>query len=703
MRRTLFLTLGVLLPVPLAAEPLVEPPVIESAGGSLGLLVVAREQRLVGVPGQPVGWVYEICRHRASDGPRRRCPAPGISAQQLTTCPGATDPPVSPYGGVRIQLTPGDTFRVRLVNCLPAVARDRPFAGEFKHVGEEGETLLQYNPTNLHTHGLLVAPRCPTPGDDTYGDWIFVLGIDPRNHPPGELVGRHSCQPTEPGAARIGHGRHSVGLDVTADGVVNYRYQLPKDHPAGLYWIHPHAHGLALNQVAAGLATPLTIGRADYLCGSAGCAGRSGAPRIRHLVLKDTMVMPDGRLKLQEEWTFCGKPGPGDAAPVGKGICHGSGERYQGGTWAFTVNGQLDPEIAVAGARGEVWRILNASANVTYWIAVEDAEGGTPLPVQVLSVDGVSLEIPPGSTLSEMQAKLGSKIKAVRCPGSAATGQTAREPVCAERLLMMPSSRVEIAVAPWPGRSSRAVLRNHAFDTGPAGDRWPGVELATVRFSEPGRGEAKALPLKGQSRSLLAPGGLLTRAAPPGKSPSGARCQQLAPGRARQIVFGTPSEHTHGLGYREVQAGQPLGDPGELKISTFDHAADPTVCVSLAPGDEPVSEVWELVNVAGEDHNFHVHQTRFELLRSESPAAGSVTPERLEGARVLHDNVPVPRGGPGCDGTVAAWRSGACVPSRVIVRIPFAIPGDFVYHCHILGHEDSGMMAKVSVVPARTR
>ena len=42
-----------------------------------------------------------------------------------------------------------------------------------------------------------------------------------------------------------------------------------------------------------------------------------------------------------------------------------------------------------------------------------------------------------------------------------------------------------------------------------------------------------------------------------------------------------------------------------------------------------------------------------------------------------------------------------CVPSRVVVRIPFAIVGDFVYHCHILGHEDAGMMAKISVVPAR--
>jgi hypothetical protein len=295
---------------------------------------------------------------------------------------------------------------------------------------------------------------------------------------------------------------------------------------------------------------------------------------------------------------------------------------------------------------------------------------------------------------------MGSKIKAVRCPTTGGTG-AAREPICAERLLMMPSSRVEIAVAPWTGRSTRAVLRNHAYDTGPDGDRWPGVELATVTLPELASGaEVKPLPLKGQSRSLVAPGGFFARAASTG-TPSAMRCQQLAPGRARQIVFGTPSASTHGLGYREVQSHQPLGPPADLVVSAFDHSADPTVCVSLAPGNRPVSEVWELVNIAGEDHNFHVHQTRFEVLRAESFAGGSVTPEQLEGARVLHDNVPVPRGGPGCDGTVAAWRSGKCVPSRVIVRIPFAILGDFVYHCHILGHEDSGMMAKISVVPAK--
>jgi FtsP/CotA-like multicopper oxidase with cupredoxin domain len=35
-----------------------------------------------------------------------------------------------------------------------------------------------------------------------------------------------------------------------------------------------------------------------------------------------------------------------------------------------------------------------------------------------------------------------------------------------------------------------------------------------------------------------------------------------------------------------------------------------------------------------------------------------------------------------------------------VVEIPFAVAGDFVYHCHILEHEDGGMMAAVRVVGA---
>jgi FtsP/CotA-like multicopper oxidase with cupredoxin domain len=110
-----------------------------------------------------------------------------------------------------------------------------------------------------------------------------------------------------------------------------------------------------------------------------------------------------------------------------------------------------------------------------------------------------------------------------------------------------------------------------------------------------------------------------------------------------------------------------------------------------------VTERWELVNIAAEDHNFHIHQSRFAVIATQQPGATGGVSESVPGG-VLHDNVPVPSGA-GCDGTVKAWQLKKCQPSRVIVDITFSEAGDFVFHCHILEHEDGGMMAKISVVP----
>ena len=50
--------------------------------------------------------------------------------------------------------------------------------------------------------------------------------------------------------------------------------------------------------------------------------------------------------------------------------------------------------------------------------------------------------------------------------------------------------------------------------------------------------------------------------------------------------------------------------------------------------------------------------------------------------------------------TIGEWRSGHCVSPAVVEQIPFAQLGEFVYHCHILEHEDGGMMARIMVVPS---
>ncbi len=44
-------------------------------------------------------------------------------------------------------------------------------------------------------------------------------------------------------------------------------------------------------------------------------------------------------------------------------------------------------------------------------------------------------------------------------------------------------------------------------------------------------------------------------------------------------------------------------------------------------------------------------------------------------------------------------------PGVAELIIPFTNPimvGEFVYHCHIVGHEDAGMMANIEVLPKKT-
>ena len=130
--------------------------------------------------------------------------------------------------------------------------------------------------------------------------------------------------------------------------------------------------------------------------------------------------------------------------------------------------------------------------------------------------------------------------------------------------------------------------------------------------------------------------------------------------------------------------------PGTFRdIAVFDPSSI-SVCLPLGPGNKPVTEEWELVNVSGEAHNFHIHQAKFYVLPRNAPQGD---------AGKLMDNVSLPNGGAACDGTVATWRSGRCKVASVVIRIPFSEPGDFIYHCHIGEHQDSGMMARIRVIP----
>ena len=76
-------------------------------------------------------------------------------------------------------------------------------------------------------------------------------------------------------------------------------------------------------------------------------------------------------------------------------------------------------------------------------------------------------------------------------------------------------------------------------------------------------------------------------------------------------------------------------------------------------------------NVSDEQHPFHIHVNDFEVISING---------RPYDARSLQDTVPLP------------------VHGKVVIRQRFAqFTGKFVYHCHILAHEDHGMMGVIKV------
>jgi FtsP/CotA-like multicopper oxidase with cupredoxin domain len=106
------------------------------------------------------------------------------------------------------------------------------------------------------------------------------------------------------------------------------------------------------------------------------------------------------------------------------------------------------------------------------------------------------------------------------------------------------------------------------------------------------------------------------------------------------------------------------------------------------------TEVWEMYNTTADAHPMHIHEIAFEVVNREGLVTEEdevVQPIQLDG------NVTPPE----------AWESGfkdtvIAYPGQVTrVRARFATPGQFVWHCHIVEHEDNEMMRPYRIGPTQ--
>ncbi|RVC53926.1 multicopper oxidase family protein [Mesorhizobium sp.] len=209
-------------------------------------------------------------------------------------------------------------------------------------------------------------------------------------------------------------------------------------------------------------------------------------------------------------------------------------------------------------------------------------------------------------------------------------------PVAADEILLSPGERIELVVS--FGRPGLVTLATLDYDRGWMGPGRPAdgrLTLLTVDVSEEAGG---AMPPPPASLRPIAP--------------------LPAPAFSRRLVF----SETVAMNATGMEMGFLING------KAFDMARVDIV------GKAGETELWEIVNQADMDHPFHVHGTQFQVIEHERDGKISRPP-----FLAWKDTVNVARG----------------ETLRLLLRQEQ--PGRRMYHCHILEHEQLGMMGVLDV------
>jgi len=498
--------------------------------------------------------------------------------------------------GPILRTRPGDTLRVHLKNSLPY----------YDSTGWTGDHNVPHflNTTNLHVHGLDVIPHLFQPLG-TSNPLARMIAIEPgRNH--------------------------------------DYTFQIPADHPPGLYWYHSHHHGSTAVQATSGMAGGIIIhGNIDEV-------PEIKAARDIPLVMQDIALFQsetDDNLWLYEPkqnaiWqTFGGivtiyDPTTGKNNPVKlkAGFSTGdyplhyyllNGEAFFKETHnpdpnkpTVPIPTQLNPVARFTLAPGEVvrFRMLNATSDNLMPIVVENH------PVYLLALDGINFPT----------------VRNIGIPVDPATPQ----------VLLAPANRAEFLIK---------------------ANATPGIyrikQLAqSQQFLESAEKIIAEIEVKGPAKDMRLPQSLPTQTRYyPLIQPNEVK-------RVRTIEFS---------GNFPAVMNPYVGGDFSINNALYEETAVPNI-VTLGDVEEWQLQVGDSHHGGGEGHPFHIHVNHFEVISIST--AGQ--PPVMFPPGTIQDTVWVPAN------------------SVVTMRTKFKqFVGKAVYHCHILPHEDTGMMANFLIVP----
>jgi FtsP/CotA-like multicopper oxidase with cupredoxin domain len=147
------------------------------------------------------------------------------------------------------------------------------------------------------------------------------------------------------------------------------------------------------------------------------------------------------------------------------------------------------------------------------------------------------------------------------------------------------------------------------------------------------------------------------------------------------------------------QASEFWDGPAEALLGEVDNDGMPMHHMWFEPVTENPNvgdtEVWEFYNFTADAHPMHIHEITFEVVNRQvlvtNKDGETEPPARLDG-----DPRPPEAWESGFKDTVIAY------PGEVTrVRAKFGTPGQFVWHCHIVEHEDNEMMRPYRIGPVQ--
>lgn len=515
----------------------------------------------------------------------------------------------SAYVAPEWHVMPGDRLVLDYINALP----DLPFAP----VGSKTPEMVA-QPLNLHTHGLTVRPA----GN---GDNVLM------SIPPGRSN--------------------------------RFTIDIPKDQHAGLYWYHPHIHGLSDDQVYAGLAGHIVVGRAD-----------GDYREFDGLTERPMMIRYN-----------VGAPGPkGDLIDASPFDTAGTAMPPRG-KMIYTVNGRVSPRIPIAAAdptkgtpaESQVWAFTNITGSASYILSMDEVDAkdatnaavvGRPLPLTIVSIDGTAMPAP--------QVLDGDPVQRSYLLGQggrvAILAQGASDPSKVVRLLQVEnrSGSGEASASDWPEQKLIGGYRDYT-----------GTVLAF------GSGSPSA-----SAKHVETPAHLTTNL------PSATHELDTQPvANKRTFVFNDVSK--------------PSSDtPNEFGV---DFALFPDV--PIAQPKIGTVEEWTILNYSSLHHPFHLHTQYSQVMEVDAPInpdyKGSpgqypslqyvTNMSEPSPADYQQDVINLPPAKVGPDGMPELGPDGVPVaPGKIVLRTKIDdYLGTYVEHCHRLPHEDRGMMSMVRSIP----